>query len=157
MVATLPLDPSTTDGARTFLFTDIEASTEKWEREPARMARAVACHDAIMRATVQAQRGRVVKSTGDGMYAVFADPADGVRAVIDIQAELRDPATTAGLPLMVRCGLHCGEAEERGDDFFGRTLNRAARITNAAYGGQVLVEFTALWWMGPRRITFRRS
>ena len=127
------------DGAPTFLFTDIEGSTEKWEREPARMAQAVACHDEVIRAAVEAHSGRVVKSTGDGAYAVFGDPLDGVRAAVDVQRELLDPTTTAGIPLLVRCGLHSGEAEVRGNDFFGRTLNRTARIMNAAYAGQVIV------------------
>jgi len=139
MTATHLVDELPPDGPPTFLFTDIEGSTEKWEDEPARMAQAVACHDELMRAAVEANHGRVMKSTGDGIYAVFADPLDAVRAVVAIQAELRDPAVTAGIPLMVRCGIHCGEAEVRGDDFFGRTLNRAARIMSAAYGGQALV------------------
>lgn len=127
------------NGAPTFLFTDIESSTEKWEQEPTRMAQALACHDQLIRGTVEAHRGRVVKSTGDGVHAVFGYPLDGMRAIIGIQTRLRDPAATAGIPLMVRCGLHCGEAEVRGNDFFGPTLNRAARIMNAAYGGQALV------------------
>src|SRR4029079_19815207 len=107
-------DQLSSDAAPTFLFTDIEGSTEKWESEPARMAQAVAHHDELMRATVEAHHGRVMKSTGDGIYAVFVDPLDAVRTVVAIQIELRDPAATAGVPLMVRCGIHCGEAQVRG-------------------------------------------
>jgi predicted ATPase/class 3 adenylate cyclase len=139
MTAKHSADEVPLDGVRTFLFTDIEGSTEKWEREPARMAQAVACHDELIRAAVEAHRGRVVKSTGDGVYAVFGDPLGGIGAAVDVQSELRDSAATAGIPLVVRCGLHSGEAEVRANDFFGRTLNRAARIMNAAYAGQVIV------------------
>ena len=59
----------------TFLFTDIEGSTSKWEEQPELMAQAVACHDALLRDTVEAYRGRIVKTTGDGIYAAFASPA----------------------------------------------------------------------------------
>ena len=125
-------------GIVTLLFTDIEGSTEKWEQEPERMADALARHDVLLRAAVEAHRGRVIKTTGDGIYAVFADAADCVETAIAIQQSVADPAATAGMPLSVRCGLHAGPALERDDDFFGGTINRAARIMGLAYGGQVL-------------------
>ena len=121
-----------------FLFTDIEGSTEKWEQEPERMADALARHDALLRSAVEAHRGCVIKTTGDGMYATFDDAAEGVSAAVAIQKSLVDPAATAGLPLFVRCGLHAGRAFERDNEFFGGTVNRAARIAGLAYGGQVL-------------------
>ena len=71
MNATHLIDNLSSDPAPTFQFTDIEGSTEKWESGPARMAQAVARHDELMRAAVEAHHGRVMKSTGDGMYAVF--------------------------------------------------------------------------------------
>ena len=126
-------------GPATFLFTDIESSTEKWEQEPERMAKAVAAHDALLRGAVEENRGRVIKTSGDGMVAVFADPADGVAAAVATQLALTEPALTAGIPLAVRCGLHAGEAQRHGDDYLGTTLNRAARIMALAYGGQVLL------------------
>ena len=138
----LPTSESPRDdfaGPVTFLFTDIEGSTEKWEQEPARMAQAVAAHDALLRAAVESHHGRVIKSSGDGIVAVFADPADGIAAVVDAQVALADAASTAGIPLAVRCGLHTGEAQRYGDDYLGTTLNRAARVMALAYGGQVLL------------------
>jgi len=123
----------------TFLFTDIEGSTSKWEEQPELMALAVARHDALLREAVQRQRGRIVKTTGDGIYAAFPNPADGLAAVIDIQLALLDPAATAGMSLAVRCGLHTGAVHARDDDYFGSTINRTARIMGAAHGGQVLV------------------
>ena len=123
----------------TFLFTDIEGSTRLWEQEPERMRPALARHDALARAAVDAHRGAVVKSTGDGIHAVFADPADAVGATLQFQQALADAGATAGVALRVRCGLHLGAVERRDDDYFGTPVNRAARIMAAAHGGQVLV------------------
>ena len=125
-------------GILTLLFTDIEGSTEKWEQEPERMAHALARHDVLLRAVVETHRGRVIKTTGDGVYAAFGDAADCVDSAIAIQRSIADPMATAGMPLAVRCGLHAGPALERDNDFFGSTINRAARIMGLAYGGQVL-------------------
>ncbi|HEX9301935.1 MAG TPA: adenylate/guanylate cyclase domain-containing protein, partial [Casimicrobiaceae bacterium] len=123
----------------TFLFTDIEGSTSLWEREPVRMRPALARHDAIARAAVEAHRGAVVKTSGDGIHAAFGDPLDAVRAVIELQQALDDPEATCGVALRVRCGLHAGVVERRDNDFFGSAVNRAARIMSAAHGGQVLL------------------
>jgi len=123
----------------TFLFTDIEGSTSKWEEQPELMARAVARHDTLLRDTVEAHRGKIVKTTGDGIYAAFPDPGDCLTAVIDIQLALLDPAVTAGMPLAIRCGIHTGAVHARDNDYFGSTINRTARIMGAAHGGQVLV------------------
>ena len=123
----------------TFLFTDIEGSSQLWEREHDRMRVALACHDALARNAVEGHRGVVVKTSGDGVHAVFDDPLDAVLAVVTLQQMLSDPAATNGIALKVRCGLHAGAAERRDNDFFGSTVNRAARISNAAHGGQVLM------------------
>jgi predicted ATPase/class 3 adenylate cyclase len=123
----------------TFLFTDIEGSTSRWEEQPAQMAEAVDRHDALLRDAVEGRGGRIVKTTGDGVYAAFESAQDGVAAVVDIQLALLDPAATAGLPVRVRCGLHTGAVQARDNDYFGTTINRTARIMNAAHGGQILV------------------
>ena len=125
-------------GIVTLLFTDIEGSTEKWEQEPERMADALARHDVLLRTAAETHHGRVIKTTGDGIYAAFEDAAEGLNAAIAIQQSVADPAATAGMSLPVRCGLHAGPAQERDNDFFGVTINRAARIMGLAYGGQVL-------------------
>ena len=124
-------------GPATFLFTDIEGSTEKWEQEPERMAKAVAAHDAVLRGAVEENRGRVIKTSGDGIVAVFADPVDGIAAVVATQLALTDPAFTAGIPLAVRCGLHAGEAQRHGDDYLGMD----AQPCSTRHG-------TCLWWPG---------
>ncbi|MGA2552368.1 MAG: adenylate/guanylate cyclase domain-containing protein, partial [Burkholderiaceae bacterium] len=123
----------------TFVFTDIEASTRIWEREPLRMPEALACHDALARVTVERFGGRVVKMIGDGMHAVFDDPISAIQAAVEFLVLLSDPARTNQVPLKIRCGVHSGIPEERDDDFFGAVVNRAARICKAAHGGQILV------------------
>ncbi len=129
-------DPST---VKALLFTDIEGSTRLWAQEPDRMRPALARHDALLRAAVESNRGAVVKTTGDGIYAAFDDPLDGVHATLSIQRALADPAATLGIPLRVRCALHVGAVEHREGDYFGTAVNRTARIMGAAHGGQVLV------------------
>ncbi|MFO1415404.1 MAG: tetratricopeptide repeat protein [Burkholderiales bacterium] len=126
----------------TFLFTDIEGSTRLWEQEPARMHDALAHHDALARRLVAEHRGEFVKSTGDGVHAVFGDPLDGLAAAVAFLTALADPATTGGLPLLVRCGLHAGVDSRRDNDFYGNAVNRAARIMTSAHGGQILVSQT---------------
>jgi len=123
----------------TFLFTDIEGSTRLWEQEPGRMQPALARHDALCRAVVEASHGTVVKMIGDGMYAAFDDPSDALRAALALQLSLVDPTATNGIPFRVRCGLHTGTVERRDNDYFGSAVNRAARIMGAAHGGQVLL------------------
>ena len=123
----------------TFLFTDIEGSSHLWEREPVRMATALARHDALTRQAVADRRGTIVKMAGDGAHAAFDDPLDAIGAAIDLQSALASDEATRALPLLVRCGIHVGADERRDDDFFGPSVNRAARIMAAAHGGQVLV------------------
>ncbi len=126
-------------GAVTFLFTDIEGSSRLWEHDPDRMRVALAAHDVLVRAAIEGNHGRVVKTTGDGFYAVFDDALDGIAAAIALQSSLRDTKVTGGLELHVRCGLHLGNVERRDNDFFGTAVNRGARVMSAAHGGQVLL------------------
>jgi predicted ATPase/class 3 adenylate cyclase len=122
----------------TYLFSDIEGSTRLWETDPDGAARALAWHDRLSRDVVGRHHGVVVKMTGDGMHAAFAEPAAAVDAVIELQTALA--RTSEGVPaLKVRCGLHLGADQRRDNDFYGPAVNRAARISGAAHGGQVLL------------------
>jgi predicted ATPase/class 3 adenylate cyclase len=123
----------------TFLFTDIENSTRLWEEQPDRMQPALLLHDAIVRKAVSDHRGTLVKMTGDGLHAAFDDPLDAIAAVVQLQLALADIESTQGVALRARCGLHAGVGERRDNDFFGREVNRAARIMTAAHGGQILL------------------
>ena len=124
-------------GVVTFLLTDVAGSTRLWEEHPQAMREALARHDEILRAAVEVHRGQVVKGTGDGILAVFAAAADAVVASVAAQELLAvEPWGVTG-PIAVRMGLHTGACEERGGDYYGRVLNRAARLMAAAHGGQV--------------------
>ena len=140
----------TASGDTTILFTDIEGSTRLWEQEPERMSQALAQHDAAARAAVEGNRGVVVKMTGDGLYAAFADPVDGLNATLMLQQSLSDPAVTNGIPLLVRCGLHLGAVQRRDNDYFGPPVNRTARIMSAAHGGQILLSQAVVDSLGAR-------
>jgi len=136
-------DAGAPSGALAFLFTDIEGSTRLWERLPDAMKVALARHDAILRTAIEASAGSIVKTTGDGMMAVFPTAADGVLASVAAQRDLSAEAWTETGPLRVRMALHAGEAVRRGDDYFGPTINRTARIMSAGHGGQVLLSSAA--------------
>ena len=131
-------------GTVAILFTDIEGSTLLWEKDGALMSQALATHDALARKAVEDRHGVVVKTTGDGMHAVFDNVLDALGATLALQEALADPAATYGVPLRVRCGLHVGEVERRDNDYFGSPVNRAARIMSAAHGGQVLLSQAAV-------------
>ena len=126
-------------GGTTLLFTDIEGSTRLWEREGERMPGALAGHDSLARAAVEGNRGIIVKTTGDGIYAAFDDPLDAVNATLALEQALSDPTATNGIVFRVRYGLHLGVVERRDNDLFGSPVNRAARIMSAAHGNQVLL------------------
>jgi predicted ATPase/class 3 adenylate cyclase len=141
--APAPESAGAPSGALAFLFTDIEGSTRLWERLPEAMKVALAQHDAVLRAAIEASAGTIVKTTGDGMMAVFPTAADGIAASIDAQRDLAAATWAETGPLRVRMGLHAGEADRRGDDYFGPTINRTARIMSAGHGGQVLLSASA--------------
>jgi len=131
--------PDKASGTLTFLFTDLEGSTRLWERFPQAMKRALERHDSILRSAVTAAGGQVVKTTGDGLMAVFASAAEAVRACLAAQRGLvEEPWPETGV-LRVRMGLHSGEAQPRGDDYFGPAVIRGARIMAVGHGGQVLL------------------
>jgi predicted ATPase/class 3 adenylate cyclase len=134
----------------TYLFTDIEGSTRLWETEPDKMRPALARHDAIVRTCVEGNQGTVVKMSGDGVHAVFADPLDAVRATLELQRTLAELEPTESVALQVRCGMHAGVDERRDNDFFGSGVNRAARIMSVAHGGQVLLSQAVAALVGDR-------
>jgi predicted ATPase/class 3 adenylate cyclase len=133
------------DTPLTFLFTDVESSTRLWEQNPQAMRSALARHDVIVRSAIAGSGGDVVKSTGDGLMAVFAIPIAAVSAGIAAQSALLAEPWPDGCAIRVRIGIHTGEAESRGGDFFGPAVNRTARIMAAGHGGQILLsESTAV-------------
>jgi class 3 adenylate cyclase len=134
----------------TFLFTDLENSTDLWEQHPEEMRLALPRHDEIMRAAVEQNTGQIVKTTGDGVHAVFESVVDGLIAALAGQRSVHVETWPEEIgPLKVRMGLHTGESQERDGDYYGPELNRAARVMGIGSGGQVLVsEVTALLLSG---------
>jgi predicted ATPase/class 3 adenylate cyclase len=129
-------------GTITFLFTDVEGSTKLWERNPEAMSKALSHHDELIRNVVEAHDGFVFKTVGDAFYVAFSPAAEAVEAAIDAQKSLLSEEWEETGPLKVRIALHTGTAEERGGDYFGPTLNRAARLLSAGHGGQVLLSLS---------------
>src|SRR6201997_4603821 len=138
-------------GVVTFLFTDIEGSTRRWEADADAMRVALAAHDEVLRTAVEGHGGWLFKHTGDGVCAAFASPRSAVDGAVAAQQKLELP---------VRMGLATGEAELRGGDYFGAVLNRAARVMAAGHGGQILLAESPagllsgvdLVDLGPRRL-----
>ena len=127
----------------TFLMTDIEGSTRLWEEHAEAMGVALAQHDRLLRDGIQAHGGTVIKTTGDGMLAVFVNPVAAVDAALTVQRTLRNASWGETGPLRVRVALHAGAAEVRDGDYFGPALNRVARILAIGHGGQVLASAVA--------------
>jgi predicted ATPase/class 3 adenylate cyclase len=125
-------------GTVTFFFTDLAVSTRLWDRESDEMSDALARHDAILRESIAAHGGNVVKGRGDGVHAVFATADAAVRAAVACQASLGEVDWPVSEPLLVRIGIHTGVAELRDDDYFGSAVNRAARLEAIAHGGQIV-------------------
>jgi predicted ATPase/class 3 adenylate cyclase len=131
-------------GTVTFLFTDIEGSTQLWEQHPHAMQRALARHDAILVDAITAHSGVVVKCTGDGLLAAFPEALQALTAALSVQRAFQAEDWGRIGPLRVRMALHSGAAEVRNRDYFGPTLNRAARLLAVGHGGQVLLSRTTV-------------
>jgi predicted ATPase/class 3 adenylate cyclase len=123
----------------TFLFTDVEGSTRMWEQYPREMQAALGRHDVLLRTAIADANGTVVKTTGDGLMAAFAEPIHAVMAAVAAQRGLAAEPWPSTCPIRVRMGIHTGEAEARGGDYFGPAVNRAARIMAVGHGGQILL------------------
>jgi class 3 adenylate cyclase len=121
----------------TVLFTDIVDSTLHASRlGDAAWRRLLDAHDTHTQAVVRDGRGRVVKSTGDGVLATFDSPSRAIESAVRLRSQL------AELGIRIRAGLHTGEVERRGDDVGGLGVHIAARIEALAGAGQVVVSST---------------
>ncbi len=116
----------------TLLFTDIEGSTRQWE-ESAEMHARVEQHFAALHDAVEQTGGVVFSMMGDGIAAAFNSVDAAIEAAVASQRAMEP------IGLSVRMGIHTGAVERVGDDFRGRTVNRAARIMAIGHGGQILV------------------
>jgi len=136
-------------GVVTFLFTDIEGSTQLIEEHPDAMREALGRHHALLQGVFAAHRGRVFKVIGDAFCAVFEGAGDALAAALDAQRALYREGWGALGALRVRMGLHTGEAEVHDGEYASSlTLVRAQRVTSAGHGGQTLLSTAAAQRVG---------
>src|SRR5665213_1707074 len=127
-----------------FCFTDIEGSTGLWEKHQDAMGPLIARHYAILQQGVTSHGGRIIKTTGDGIFAIFPDetgdsPSAALECALDLQHRLQGEVWPVIGELRVRMAFHSGHAEEVAGDYFGPTANRTARLMSLGWGGQILV------------------
>jgi predicted ATPase/class 3 adenylate cyclase/Tfp pilus assembly protein PilF len=130
-------------GTVTFLFTDIEGSTQRWERRPDAMGVALARHNALVRDAIEAHGGYVFKTIGDAFCSAFGMATTALAAARAAQQALSEEDFSSVDGLLVRMALHTGHVEERDGDYLGSAVNRAARLLAIGHGGQVLVSHAA--------------
>jgi predicted ATPase/class 3 adenylate cyclase/DNA-binding CsgD family transcriptional regulator len=140
--------PGGDEPSSAFLFSDIEASTRRWEDHPDAMAADLARHDELLRRVVEAEAGVIFSHTGDGMGAVFPRAASAIAAAVTGQLALAEEKWRSQAPLRVRMAVHTGPAQRRAGNFFGPTLNRTARLMAVGAGGQVLCSRAAAELIG---------
>jgi predicted ATPase/class 3 adenylate cyclase len=126
-------------GTVTFLFTDIEGSTRLLQELKDRYAPVREEHNTIVRRAVADAGGIEVGTQGDSFFVAFQGAAEAVRAAVDAQRALAEHRWPPGGIIRVRMGLHTGEGVAAGDDYVDINVNRAARIADAANGGQIIV------------------
>jgi predicted ATPase/class 3 adenylate cyclase len=130
-------------GTVTFLFTDIEGSTRLLQELGGRYAALLDEHAAITREAMAESGGVEVSTEGDSFFVVFRTPSEAVQAAAVTQRRLADHEWSEGASVRVRMGLHTGEGILGAVGYVGIDVNRAARIADAAHGGQILVSEAA--------------
>lgn len=129
------------DGMMTIIFTDIVGSTEMMEQlgEEAWLEM-IRTHNELVRSMVAKYGGDVVKSQGDGFMLVFRSAGSALSCAAELQRAVRRSGAAGHIPsVQVRIGIHTGNVFQLEDDFFGKAVVLAARITGRAHGGQILV------------------
>ncbi len=137
------------------LFADVSGSTTLYEKLGDRAALDVIDSVlALLKRSVDGQSGQVVKTTGDGVMAVFADPDAAVGAATEMQSRVSALAPFGGTQVSVRIGFHVGEVLEENGDCFGDAVNVAARMAGVANGGQII---TTAWTVARLSPLLRQS
>jgi predicted ATPase/class 3 adenylate cyclase len=137
-----PSAHSGSEATLTFLFTDIEGSSQPWDRHPEAMRHSLARHDALLRNAIEAHGGQVFKTIRNQFCAAFATAPDALAAALAGQRALHAEPWPLPAPLRARMALYTGTAEAREGDYFGAPLNRVARLLAAAHGSQILLALT---------------
>ena len=130
-------------GTVAFLFTDIEQSTQLLRALGSDYSDLIAEHHRLLSEAFEANSGRVVDDQGDSLFAVFPRVRDAAAAAEQVQTGLAAHDWPRGAEVRVRIGLHAGEPQVVGNRYVGLGVHRAARISAAAHGGQVLLSEAA--------------
>jgi predicted ATPase/class 3 adenylate cyclase len=139
MPETNEASPPLPTGTVTFMFTDIEGSTRLLQRVGPRYPEILEEHHRLLRDAIEAGGGIALSSEGDSVFAVFASPAAAVGSAVAAQRALARSDWPGGAEVRVRIGLHTGEGILGGRNYVGIDVHRAARISAAAHGGQIVV------------------
>src|SRR5881394_1426252 len=136
-------------GTVTFVFTDIEGSTRLLqELGDEAYGRVSGDHRRLVRETFAARGGTEIDTQGDSFFFSFPRARDAVAAAVDAQRALRDHDWPPGTEVRVRMGLHTGEPQLGDEGYLGLDVVRAARISAAGHGGQILVSETTRALLG---------
>jgi predicted ATPase/class 3 adenylate cyclase len=127
------------EGTVTFLFTDIEGSTRLLQALGDDYRHLLTLHGELTREAIQQHLGAEVSTEGDSFFAAFTSAQDGLGAAIAAQRAFAGAAWPSGVTVKVRMGLHTGQGALGADGYVGMDVHRAARISDAAHGGQILV------------------
>jgi predicted ATPase/class 3 adenylate cyclase len=130
-------------GTVSFLFTDVEGSTTRWESHREAMQAAMRRHDAIFTEVAGRLGGTIFKTIGDAFCIAFATAPAAIGAALEISRAVAAEDWSAVDGLRVRMAVHTGDADERDGDFFGPVVNRVARLLVTGHGGQILVSGVA--------------
>jgi WD40 repeat protein/class 3 adenylate cyclase len=149
---TSPQDRVLPEGLVTFLATDIEGSTQRWEQAPQAMQQALTRHHAIFHQLTELYGGQVFHTVGDSFICVFADAVAALQSALALQrALLAEPWPEAITPLRVRMALHSGAATTQGEGYVAEpTLNRLSRVLALSQGGQLLLTQATIDLIGAR-------
>jgi len=134
--------PQLPTGTVTFLFSDVEGSTELVRKLRDGYADVMADHERLLRSAFQETGGHEINTQGDSFFVAFRRPKDAVGAAVEAQRAVARHPWPDEAALRVRIGIHTGEATVAGDQYVGLAVHRAARICAAAHGGQVLLSQT---------------
>jgi predicted ATPase/class 3 adenylate cyclase len=126
-------------GTVTFMFTDIEGSTRLLQSLGDRYPALLATHHSLMRQAIESNDGIEVNTEGDAFFAVFTSPRAAVATAAEVQRSLAAEQWPEGAAVRVRIGLHTGQGIVDGGTYVGLDVHRAARISNAGHGGQVVL------------------
>ena len=126
-----------------FLFTDIEASTRRWEEYPEAMFDVIERHDALLNRVVSDHSGTAFHFSGDGMIASFEQPADALAAAVSAQLEITETDWSSVDGIAVRMCVHVGDVVLRDGEPFGWALNFGSRLNSIGHGGQILLSAAA--------------